>query len=42
MSIENGSVDIAQGKLSIKYCSECGAKMPRSERVCPACGESQA
>ncbi|MGI0025893.1 MAG: hypothetical protein ACREA4_12235 [Nitrososphaera sp.] len=42
MSIDNKSVGIAEGKVSIKYCAECGAKMLRSVRVCPACGESQA
>jgi RNA polymerase subunit RPABC4/transcription elongation factor Spt4 len=30
-----------QDKGSIKYCVECGAKVPRSQRICPACGESQ-
>jgi uncharacterized OB-fold protein len=28
-------------KISVKYCVECGAKMPGSQKVCPACGESQ-
>ncbi len=42
MSMDDRSVDIAQGKVSIRYCVECGAKMLRSVRVCPACGESQA
>ncbi len=41
MSIENKSVGIEQGGRSIKYCVECGAKMPKSQRICPACGESQ-
>jgi uncharacterized OB-fold protein len=41
MSIDNKSVGIAEDKLSMRYCVECGAKMLRSVRVCPACGESQ-
>jgi hypothetical protein len=42
MSIDNKSVGIAEGRGSIKLCAECGAKMARSLRVCPSCGESQA
>jgi RNA polymerase subunit RPABC4/transcription elongation factor Spt4 len=39
MPIEEKSVGM-QGS-SIKYCVECGAKVPKSQKVCPACGESQ-
>ncbi|MDQ5841889.1 MAG: zinc-ribbon domain-containing protein [Thermoproteota archaeon] len=28
-------------KSSIRYCVECGAKVPKSQKICPACGESQ-
>jgi hypothetical protein len=28
-------------KGQIRYCVECGAKVPKSEKVCPACGESR-
>ena len=42
-SIQNKSVGIMQGddKGLIRYCVECGAKMPKSQKICPACGESQ-
>jgi predicted amidophosphoribosyltransferase len=42
-SIQNKSVDIMRegDKGSIRYCVECGAKMPKSQKICPACGESQ-
>ncbi|WP_415281036.1 zinc-ribbon domain-containing protein [Candidatus Nitrososphaera sp. FF02] len=26
---------------SLKYCVECGAKVPRAQKTCPACGETQ-
>lgn len=26
---------------AMKYCSECGAKMPKAQKTCPACGETQ-
>ncbi|MGH9992112.1 MAG: hypothetical protein ACREAZ_05640 [Nitrososphaera sp.] len=42
MSMDKESVDIARGKGSIRYCTECGAKVPNSLKVCPACGESRA
>ena len=28
-------------KGPVRYCVECGAKMPKSRKVCPACGEGQ-
>ncbi|HYZ58533.1 MAG TPA: zinc-ribbon domain-containing protein [Nitrososphaeraceae archaeon] len=43
-SIQNKSVGIMReedDKDSIRYCVECGAKMPKSQKICPACGESQ-
>lgn len=40
MSIEK-SVGIS-AQDPIRYCAECGAKMPKAQKVCPACGESQA
>jgi hypothetical protein len=39
MPIEEKSVGMQDGK--IKYCVECGAKVPGAQKVCPACGESQ-
>ena len=42
MSVENKSVDInSKTHEAIKYCVECGAKMSKKLRICPACGESQ-
>jgi len=41
MSIENKSVDIQDSKENVRYCVECGAKITKSQKVCPACGESQ-
>jgi len=43
MSIQNESVGITQNNDTsvVKYCIECGAKMPKSQKICPACGESQ-
>lgn len=42
VSIENKIVGIQEGNKSAnKFCVECGARMPRSQKVCPACGESQ-
>ncbi|MEO9363798.1 MAG: zinc-ribbon domain-containing protein [Nitrososphaera sp.] len=36
------SVGMAQqDKASMKYCVECGAKMPKAQKTCPACGEGQ-
>jgi len=42
-SIHNKPVDIMRDddKSLIKYCVECDAKMPKSQKFCPACGESQ-
>ena len=42
MSIEEKSVGM-QGtyEAAVRYCVECGAKVPKSQKVCPACGESQ-
>lgn len=42
-SIQNKSVGVIQedDKGSIRYCVECGAKIPKSQKICPACGESQ-
>ncbi len=28
-------------KNEIRYCIECGSKMSKTIRLCPACGESQ-
>ncbi|MFL6492666.1 MAG: zinc-ribbon domain-containing protein [Nitrososphaera sp.] len=41
-SIQNKSVGILRGndKGPIRYCVECGAKIPKSQKTCPACGES--
>jgi predicted RNA-binding Zn-ribbon protein involved in translation (DUF1610 family) len=42
MPIEEKSVGMqAAGKDYFRYCVECGAKMTKSQKVCPACGESQ-
>jgi predicted amidophosphoribosyltransferase len=44
MSIENEYIDIAAqdaSRSSAKYCVECGAKMLKITRICPACGETQ-
>ena len=44
MSIENEYIDIAAqdaSRSSAKYCVECGAKMLKIRRICPACGETQ-
>jgi hypothetical protein len=44
MSVDNKSVDItseADADDAMKYCIECGAKMSKKLRICPACGESQ-
>ncbi|HEX6067623.1 MAG TPA: zinc-ribbon domain-containing protein [Nitrososphaera sp.] len=40
MSMEK-PVGMRQDKTSTKYCAECGAKMPKSQKTCPACGETQ-
>lgn len=44
MSIEK-SVGMAQqqqpDRTLMKYCAECGAKMPKAQKNCPACGEGQ-
>ncbi|HWS20694.1 MAG TPA: zinc-ribbon domain-containing protein [Nitrososphaera sp.] len=42
-SIQNESVGVIQedDKGSIRYCVECGAKIPKSQKICSACGESQ-
>lgn len=29
-------------KNDFRYCIECGSKMSKSIKLCPACGESQA
>jgi hypothetical protein len=42
MPMEEKSVGMqGAGKGQIRYCVECGAKVPLSEKVCPACGESR-
>lgn len=28
-------------KNEIRYCIECGSKMSKTTKLCPACGESQ-
>ncbi len=28
-------------KNEIRYCIECGSKMSKTAKLCPACGESQ-
>lgn len=40
MPIEEKSVGM-QDTGKVRYCVECGAKMPKSQKVCPACGEGQ-
>ncbi|NOJ27643.1 MAG: hypothetical protein DA330_06500 [Nitrososphaera sp.] len=35
------SVGITQDRSLLRYCVECGAKMAKSQKVCPACGEVQ-
>lgn len=39
MSMDSSSVGMAQD--TTKYCVECGASMSKSQKACPACGESQ-
>lgn len=40
--MENKSVDItSETDDAIKYCIECGVKMSKKLRICPACGENQ-
>lgn len=29
-------------KNDFRYCIECGSKMSKNIKLCPACGESQA
>ncbi|UVS68265.1 zinc-ribbon domain-containing protein [Nitrososphaera viennensis] len=46
MSMEKKSVGMAHhqqqdNRASMKYCAECGAKMPKAQKTCPACGETQ-
>ncbi|HXG07783.1 MAG TPA: zinc-ribbon domain-containing protein [Nitrososphaera sp.] len=42
MPMEEKSVGMQDsGKVVFRYCVECGAKMLKSQKVCPACGESQ-
>ncbi len=42
MPMEEKSVGMQDaGKGAVRYCVECGAKMPKSQKVCPACGEGQ-
>ena len=42
MPIEEKSVGMQEAdKSAVRYCVECGAKMPKSQKVCSACGESQ-
>ena len=40
MPIKNKSVGMPSDS-SRKYCIECGARMPKLVRTCPACGETQ-
>jgi RNA polymerase subunit RPABC4/transcription elongation factor Spt4 len=40
MPIKNKSVGMASVP-STKYCIECGARMSKLTRTCPACGETQ-
>jgi len=40
MPITNESVRMSSSS-SIKYCIECGARMLKPARTCPACGETQ-
>ncbi len=40
MSMEK-SVGMSKDGASMKYCAECGAKVPRAQKTCPACGETQ-
>ncbi|MEO9294775.1 MAG: hypothetical protein ABI347_04160 [Nitrososphaera sp.] len=41
MSMDS-SVGIAKdGASPIKYCVECGARMSKAQKTCPACGETQ-
>lgn len=28
-------------KKDVRYCIECGSKMSKTLKLCPACGESQ-
>ncbi|HJS68063.1 MAG TPA: zinc-ribbon domain-containing protein [Nitrososphaera sp.] len=39
--MEEKSVGMQDSKGPVRYCVECGAKVPKSQKVCPACGESQ-
>jgi len=39
MPIKN-SVGMANDS-SVKYCIECGTRMSKLARTCPACGETQ-
>jgi len=32
---------IKMSKPENRYCIECGSKMSKSSKLCPACGESQ-
>jgi len=42
MSIEEKSVGMQEAdKITVRFCVECGAKVPKAQKVCPACGESQ-
>ncbi|HZT34845.1 MAG TPA: hypothetical protein VFA15_02920 [Nitrososphaera sp.] len=41
MSMEKSVGMAQQDKASMKYCAECGAKMPKAQKTCPACGEGQ-
>ena len=42
MPIEEKSVGMQDTyKVAVRYCVECGAKVPKSQKVCPACVESQ-
>ncbi|MGI0005187.1 MAG: zinc-ribbon domain-containing protein [Nitrososphaera sp.] len=37
----DGTVGVTQDGASIKYCVECGARVPKGQKACPACGEAQ-
>lgn len=41
MSMEKTVGMSSKDGASMKYCTECGAKMPKVQKTCPACGETQ-
>jgi hypothetical protein len=40
MSMDS-SIGITKDSASTKYCVECGARMAKAQKTCPACGETQ-